>query len=163
MQRIRDAARYADQQPLSNARRFTTAIAGSVAVAVAMGTVGLFALVSGDPDDRSAAAGLLAGAVAFLVLPTALVIHFSNRYRAHRADRLTGGREDPSTASSIARLSSTGWLLWLFIGALALIAIGIWQVLGGTASTGAWLIVIAVADVALVVAMVRRADRRQQR
>ncbi len=98
MQRLHEAARYADQQPLSSARRFTAAVVSSVTVAVAMGAVGLFALVSGDVDDRGAAAGGLFGFVAFLVVPTVMVINFSNRYRAGAVDRPTGEREEPSDA-----------------------------------------------------------------
>lgn len=61
------------------------------------------------------------------------------------------------------KLSTRGWLAWLFVGALAVIATGVWQILAGRASTGVWFIVIAVADVALVVTLVRRAEKRQQR
>ncbi len=162
MQRLQEAARYADQQPQSSARRFTTAVVCSVAVAVAMGTVGLFALVSGDVEDRGAAAGGLFGFVAFLVVPTVMVINYSNRYRAGAGDRSTAERVEESTAVFAPKLSTTGWLAWLFVGALALIAIGFWQILSDRASTGVWLIVIAVANVAFVVAMVRRAEGRQQ-
>ena len=150
MRRVRDAARYADQQPLSSGRRFMVAVAGSVAVAVAMGTIGLYVLVSGDPDDRGAAAGVLVGFVAFLVMPAVLVVRFSDRYRA---------RSIAAPTDEWAR-SSSGRLPWLFVGAMALVAVGVWQILSDAASAGVLLIAIAGAAVALVVGLLLRADGR---
>ncbi len=150
MRRVRDAARYADQQPLSSGYKFLFAIAGSVAVAVVIGTIGLYALVSGNSDDRGAAAGVWVGFVAFLVMPTVLVIHFSNRYRARPVAVPASAPERPSI----------GWVPWLFLAAMALLAVGVWQVLSRRAATGVALLALAGAAIAVLVAVFRRTDGR---
>lgn len=52
------------------------------------------------------------------------------------------------------------WFALLLVGAVVLIGLGIWQISLGNASNGALMIAIAVADVALVAVLRRRARQR---
>jgi hypothetical protein len=151
---VREAATHAAMLYRGGRTRFYVALTLLVVFAIACAALAVVYPAMGAPDATEAMVTGATGAVAFSTIAIWGVRKFSEQSRR---------TSDGAAKAAPRHQRSTPWLALLVVGALLLVAVGIWQLTLRNSATGLLLIGLAVANVVLVEGIRRWGDRHSSR